>query len=181
MAASWSVHCVVCALRGLCAAWPWEGAAGTGCREACCFRLPSPLESGTCPFHWKVANLATCWCQDPSSGLLACDPPGTDRVPISVCLSVLSSGCFALFLTVEVITRVHSRQVDGTESSAQAQPLGTFWCQSLQMGLSDCVAWKHLQIILADAIGFSLLFGNCFSLSRKCGECFCESVNTEPH
>lgn len=26
---------------------------------------------------------------------------------------------------------------------------------------------------------FSLLFGNCFFLSRKCGACFSESVNLE--
>lgn len=61
------------------------------------------------------------------------------------------------------------------------KPLGPLWCWSHQMGLSDYIAWRHTQIILADAIGFPLLFGNCFSLSRKCGECFSESVNIELH
>ena len=88
--------------------------------------------------------------------------------------------CYLLLLIVEVLMHVDGKQLTTLNPAPRNKPLGTFWCPSLQMGLSDYIAWKHMQIILADAVGFSLLFGKCFSLSRKCGECLSESVNTEP-
>lgn len=49
------------------------------------------------------------------------------------------------------------------------KPPGTTFSCLLSRWASLTPLHGNTQIILTDAIGFSLLFGNCFSLSRKCG------------
>lgn len=130
---------------------------GLRCREAQDFHLLSQRRLEKPPRHWRVVNLTTHWSQDPVGSLPRTIP---SRTSSDVRFCFLPNACL-LLLTVEIFLHIHGKQLQTLNPGPRSVLV---WGWSLHVGLSDYTAWKHTQTILADAIGFPLLFGNCFSL-----------------